>query len=135
MRERTGAPLDALASRIARSYQRRGIMLIAATYLFAMVFVVRMVSENADDPIGLFFAVPIALFALALGLGAGLAAPGASLAALVLFDLTHADDIPALGYAARATVFLLLGGLVGATTTQLNLILEQLDPSGRRRDL
>jgi PAS domain S-box-containing protein len=87
------------------------ILLLAAA-LFALVYGLRISSDDPRDGIALLYALPIALLASRFGLRGGLAAAVAA-AVLTVFNGTPAHDLPFLGYVTRFLVFVGIGAIVG----------------------
>jgi hypothetical protein len=108
-------------------------MLILAAYLLVGVFVLRMVVSSEEESVGLLFSIPIAMIALALGMRAGIAAALLCLALMGVYDVTHADDLSWVGYATRGVTFVVLGGIVGAMTSTLDIAYQQAARRGEPR--
>jgi two-component system, NarL family, sensor histidine kinase DevS len=84
-----------------------------AALLFAAIFVLRLAVNDPSALVANFYAVPIALVAAELGLRAGLAAAGIAVGCVFAWGAVKGVHLGALGYAARAAVFVMVGGLVG----------------------
>ena len=92
---------------------RRLATLIGAGVLFAVVFVLRLVIHDPGTLVANFYVVPIALVAAALGVRAGLAAAALAVALVFAWGLANGVHLGVLAYTARATVFVMVAGLVG----------------------
>jgi diguanylate cyclase (GGDEF)-like protein/PAS domain S-box-containing protein len=98
---------------------RRREAIAAAAVLFVAIFVLRTTVGTLADAISFLYVIPVVVVAIALGMRAGL------VAGAIAFGLTSASaliaDQPtsAFGYINRATVFLLIGALVGRFADQL----------------
>jgi PAS domain S-box-containing protein len=106
---------------------RRAITLGVAGLLFAAVFLVRVEVENPNDLVTLFYALPIALVAVELGLGWGLAVAALALGLYGVWDEIWApgNGSDALEYGTRAASFFVLGGAVGALADRLRSVSEE----------
>ena len=82
--------------------------------LFAAITALRFaISDPSVGSITLLYTVPIALLAIAEGLGAGLAGAGLAMVLLAVWAIARDFDITAVDYAARAIAFATTGGVVG----------------------
>jgi signal transduction histidine kinase len=92
--------------------RRRAVPL--ALVLFALITVARFL---IDDPqagsLTLLFTLPIALLAIAEGVGAGLAGAGLAILLTAVWSITNDVDIGAVDYITRAVAFATTGGVVG----------------------
>jgi PAS domain S-box-containing protein len=104
----------------------RWILAVAAV-LFAGVFVLRLEVDDSTQAITVLYALPIALVAVQLGMGWGVAAAAVSLAMFALWDVAWAADVDrsALDYLARGAAFFVLGGVVGALADGLRRVSEE----------
>ena len=103
--------LDWMAKEESRN-RHRAVVAVAAL-LFAAIFVLRVAIDDPNALVANFFAVPIALVAGTFGLRAGLAAAGVAVGLVFAWGAVRGVHLGALGYAARATVFFTVAGLVG----------------------
>lgn len=93
-----------------------GTVTVALTALLAVVLVaLPLTSARVSDVPVLLFVVPIALCAVRFGLRGGLAAAGVG-ASIALLWFVHGQHFSGglVDFASQATVFVLVGGLVGA---------------------
>ena len=81
--------------------------------LFAAVLALRAGGAYSGDATLVLFVLPIALCALELGMRGGLAAALVGLGLLVGWDVMSNQALGPLGFATRATAYLLVGGLLG----------------------
>ena len=95
-------------------------MIAAGCVLLGAVFVLSFAVSNPNEAIAVLYTLPIALIAVEVGAGGGIAA---ALVALALFGVWSATDashhVGVLGFITRGTVFLLLGGLLGHFASKL----------------
>jgi signal transduction histidine kinase len=92
---------------------------LAALALFLGGFVLRL---SVDDPgalIANFYTVPIAIVAMVFGVRAGLAAAAFAFELVWVWGQIEDVHVGLLGYSTRATVFVLVGGLVGYYSERL----------------
>ena len=102
---------------------RRGSTLAAAALLFGAVFALRVIVDSPDQLVTLLYALPIALVAVELGVGWGLAAAALALGFYSLWEVAWADHVgTALDYLTRGAAFFVIGGLVGALADRLRLV-------------
>jgi len=104
----------------------RRVALLAALGLFVLVAATRAAVDDPDEPITLFYVVPVALAAVAGGTVPGLLA---GLVAVVLYVTWAAvEDVPltAITLASRVAPFLLVGGLVGVFADRSRRALQAL---------
>jgi PAS domain S-box-containing protein len=109
---------------------RRALVLVAAALLFAMVFILRVLVKNPDDPVTLLFVLPIALIAVELGMAAGLAAAALALGLYGCWDVALAERIDqagAIDYLSRGLAFFVLGGVVGRLVDNLRRRTREAD--------
>jgi PAS domain S-box-containing protein len=90
-------------------------ILASAGLLFAGVFALRLELENPSHVVTILYALPIALVAVELGVGWGLAAAALGLGMFALWDAAWADgaDYGVVDYLTRGAAFAVLGGAVG----------------------
>jgi PAS domain S-box-containing protein len=102
-------------------------MLAVAALLFAGVFVLRLEVTEPTHAVTVLYALPIALVAVELGMGWGLAAAAVSLTMFALWDVAWAEDVDrgALDYVARGAAFFVLGGVVGALADRLRRVSDE----------
>ncbi len=98
--------------------------------LFVLVAAARFAVGDPDEPVTLFFVVPVALVAVAAGAVPGLAAAALGLAVFLLWAV--AEDVPlsVVAVVSRAAPFVLVGGLVGVFADRSRNALADL----RRRE-
>ena len=90
----------------------RAVVAVAA-FLFVAIFALRSAIDDPHALVANFFVVPIALVGAALGMRAGLAAAGLAVGLVFVWGAVKGLHLGVLGYAARATVFFTVAGLVG----------------------
>jgi PAS domain S-box-containing protein len=101
----------------------RAALIGAGCLLLAAVFALSFLVSDPTEAVALLYTLPIALIAVEAGTFGGIAA---ALVAIALFALWSAIDgvgVGVLGFVTRATVFLLLGGLLGHFATKLHTAL------------
>lgn len=107
--------------------------------LFVAVTALRLLTTNEADVIGLLYALPVALAAMAFGRVVGTTAALCAAGLLWAWIAGHPDlSLTFLGWAGRGVPLVLLGGLVGAaadavedaTTARMALAVGEV----RRRD-
>ena len=91
----------------------RFAVLALAAALFGAIFGLRLVEHNADDPVVIFNAAPIALLALETGRRGGIAGATVAVASLGLWSLIEHEQLSLIGYLARVSTFFLVGALAG----------------------
>src|SRR3989442_550230 len=91
----------------------RFAVLPLAAALFGAIFGLRLVEHNADDPVVIFNAAPIALLALETGRRGGIAGATVAVASLGLWSLIEHEQLSLIGYLARVSTFFLVGALAG----------------------
>jgi hypothetical protein len=91
----------------------RGWATAAAAVLFSVVFIVRLVISGVEEPVSLFYVLPIALVAMAWGLRGGLVSAGAGIALVGVWTVIDDVTLTPLGWAIRVLSLGLLGILVG----------------------
>jgi diguanylate cyclase (GGDEF)-like protein/PAS domain S-box-containing protein len=92
---------------------RRAETLAVAVGLFAVVSVLLVLVAEPAEGVGFLYVLPVGLVAVELGWRWGLGAAALSLALFVAWSLLADVDLNALGYATRAFVLFLLGGVLG----------------------
>ena len=95
------------------------VTLAVSAALFGAIFLARMAGGGAVQATALLFCLPIALVAVAFGLRAGLGAGVVGLTLLAIWALTDDVGLSVVGWAARVTPMLLLGGLLGQASDRL----------------
>jgi hypothetical protein len=100
-------------------WRHPGWAVSVALALYGAVFALRLAVHGTTDAISLLFVFPIALLALAFGARVGWAAGALGVALLALWVFATAATLAPLGWTARATPMVLLGGLVGAASDRL----------------
>jgi len=81
---------------------------------FVAVTALRLLLDDAADPAGMLYALPVALAAMAYGCAVGTSASVSAAGLLWAWTLGHPDGIGGLSLSARTLPILLLGPLVGA---------------------
>jgi signal transduction histidine kinase len=89
------------------------LVLAAALALFMGGFVLRLSVDDAGALIANFYTVPIAMLAMVFGVRAALAAAAFATLLVWVWGQFESQYVGLLGYSTRATVFVLVGGLVG----------------------
>jgi diguanylate cyclase (GGDEF)-like protein/PAS domain S-box-containing protein len=116
--------------RLASGPRARVVMFSIA--LFAAVFVIRMTIDAAGTGVGFLYVVPIVILAVEFGRTAGLAS---GLLALGLFAIwaqfQSPEQVDAVGYLSRATVFLLVGSLTGRMAERLRTANQRMEAGAR----
>jgi PAS domain S-box-containing protein len=95
-------------------------VLVGACLLLAAVFVLGFLVSDPNEAVAVLYTIPIAIFAIELGLAGGIVA---ALVAVALFGIwVSADDVDTgvLGFFTRGTGFLVLGGLLGYFSNRLS---------------
>src|SRR6185312_963187 len=108
------------------SGRSEGPLLATVLLLYASIFVLRLLIEGPEQPASLLYTLPIALVAIEYGARAGLLAGGVALALFALYAGIENADISGFGWAARALVFMLIGGLLGRLSDRLRFAHEAL---------
>jgi PAS domain S-box-containing protein len=111
--------LPALLMRRGPDHARAGVVALAVA-LFAAVFGIRLVLQNASDPVLILNALPIALLALEAGTKGGLAGATIAVAGLGVWSLVEDLQLSPMGYVARVFTFFLVGVLVGQLAEHLS---------------
>ncbi len=93
--------------------KRRPLTLAGAALLFVFVFFLVEQTAEADETIGLLYAVPVALVGLEFGLGAGFGAAIAALALSTVWAATGPPDFEGVGFATSAVALVSVGGFAG----------------------
>ncbi|HLM49649.1 MAG TPA: SpoIIE family protein phosphatase [Solirubrobacteraceae bacterium] len=94
-------------------YEPAAGALTVAALLFAGIFALRLAVDAPREAVGVLFAVPIALLAIRFGPWGGVGAAVVGLALIAISEIGHDAMLGALGWFSRATVFGLLGVLLG----------------------
>jgi PAS domain S-box-containing protein len=106
----------------ATGFRRRSTRAAAAA-LFLAVFLLRLGVDSPSHLITLLYALPVALVAVELGVGWGLAAAALALGMYALWDAAWSDDVGTLvDYLTRGAAFFVLGGVVGALADRLRAL-------------
>jgi PAS domain S-box-containing protein len=92
---------------------RRPAVAAVALLLFAGIYVLRVLDDNAADATLVLCVVPIALCAIEFGAPGGLAAGMLALGLVFVRDISDDIVVGPLGYVSRGTAFLLLGCMLG----------------------
>jgi signal transduction histidine kinase len=107
---------------------RRGLVVTVALALFAATFAARLSVHDPSALLANFYTVPIAMLAIEYGLRGGLGGAVLAFALVLAWGEIKNVDVGALGYASRAAVFVVVGGLVGRFAERL-----QADVAARQR--
>ena len=91
----------------------RVIAFTAATVLFAATFAIRLAAGDPDHTLGLTYALPVAIVAVAFGRNAGLLAAAVGVALWISQRLVLDADLMFVEVLSRALTYGLMGGLVG----------------------
>ncbi len=110
-------------------------MVVLAGLMFAIVFVVRLVTGRADAAVAALFALPIALLAAQLGAAAGFAGAAVATVLVVVWAITTGAHLDVMGYVSRVGTFVLLGGLVGTLADRSRAAVLEAERAQRRSDL
>jgi PAS domain S-box-containing protein/putative nucleotidyltransferase with HDIG domain len=111
---RSGSPTSHASKRRSRPARRGAWATVAVTLiLFGAIYAVRAVAGNVSDVPLMLLVIPIAICAIRFGLVGGLAVSGLALFVTVSWYVFGDHSITWLGYVSRATVLLVVGGLVG----------------------
>jgi signal transduction histidine kinase len=114
---------DALADRgggVGPWFRRYPVLAVGvAVALFAGVFGLQSAVHGATDAVTVLFVLPIALLAVAFGLGVGAAAGALGVLLVAMWVAVAGVSLTPLGWVTRATPMLLLGVLVGAASDRL----------------
>jgi signal transduction histidine kinase/ActR/RegA family two-component response regulator len=143
--ERDAGPLSEPAGRLGSRPPSRGSVgalpgtvenpLLAvgvAAVLYGLIFVIPVSTSGRIDGITLLATLPTALLAMRFGLRGGLIAAAVSL--LEIFLLSQVEEVRAAGafpWVARAVVFMLLGGLLGAVVDRSRKVVAALGEANR----
>jgi PAS domain S-box-containing protein len=102
----------------------RVMVLAVAAVLFLAVFLLRLADDEASEAVTLLYTLPIALLAVELGVGWGLAAAALALGLFAVWDVTWSPDLDesAFDYLTRGAAFFILGGFVGALADRLRTV-------------
>ncbi len=105
---------------------RLSVFAVAAV-LFLGVFLLRLANDNASEAVTLLYALPIALIAVELGVGGGLATAALALGLFGVWDLAWSPDGDrnAVDYLTRGAAFFIVGGFVGALADRLRAVSAQ----------
>ena len=116
MRNAVGAG-SASASRLSRV-----LVFAVAAVLFLGVFVLRL--ANDSEAVTLLYALPIALLAVELGVGGGLAAAALAVGLFAVWDVAWSPELDrsAVEYLTRGAAFIVVGGSVGALADRLRTV-------------
>ena len=95
-------------------------LLVLAALLFALVFAVHVVRDDAGELVALLYAIPIAIVAVERGRTWGIAAAALALVLFAIWDALVSETASArLGYVSQAAAFFVLGAAVGALADRL----------------
>jgi signal transduction histidine kinase len=111
------------------SRTRPRVLVAVAALLFAAIFALRLAVDDPSALVANFYAVPIALVAAEIGLRAGLAAAAVAFGLVFAWGAVKGVHVGALGYIARAAVFVMVGSLVGRYSEA-----RERDLAARRED-
>jgi PAS domain S-box-containing protein len=114
----------------------RALGVAAAAALFAAIFALRLAFGDADQTLGLTYALPVAVAAIFVGRTAGLVAAVVGLGLWAGQRAIHGADIEVAQAVTRGVTLGLLGGLVGHYVERGTRAQRQLqDAEGGYRDL
>jgi diguanylate cyclase len=99
--------------------ERRRVALLAASLLFAAIFVARETVGVLGDATSFLYVIPVVLVATSRGTLAGMLAGAVAFALSSIGTLLMDLPVTPLGYVNRAVVYLFVGGLTGRFTTTL----------------
>ena len=91
----------------------RAIAIAAAAVLFAGTFAIRLAAGDPDQTLGLTYALPIAIVAVAFGRNGGLVAAAIGLGLSTGQRLVLGAEVEILSLVSRAITYGVVGGLVG----------------------
>jgi PAS domain S-box-containing protein len=113
-------------SRAASQLSRVMVFAVAAA-LFAGVFLLRLADDNPGQVVTVLFALPIALLAVELGVGGGLAAAALALGLFAVWAVAWSPGVEqtAVDYLSRGAAFFIVGGFVGALADRLRAVSAQ----------
>lgn len=94
-------------------FERRAAVLGAAACLTVIVFVLRELSNNSFEALGLLYVVPVALVGLELGLRAAVAAVLGTLVLVAIRPPSGDPGVDALGLVTRGVALLAVGVIAG----------------------
>jgi PAS domain S-box-containing protein len=94
-------------------WPRRHRSLLLAVCLLAAIMLLRISNPHPGDAVLILFVVPIVICAIEWGPAGGVVASAVALVLTGLWQLSGEPEITAVGYAARATAFLVVGVIVG----------------------
>lgn len=86
--------------------------------LYAAVFGLRAAVAGGEEALALLYVLPISLVAITFGARAGVIAGVVGVGLLVVWVVAEGESFTLLGWVARVTPMLLLGGLLGAAADQ-----------------
>ncbi len=105
--------------------ERRDVVLGTAGLLALAIFVLRQATSGAADDLAFVYVVPVALVALELGPGAGVAAAVASLALVAVWMATRDTPVGLAEALAQAIVFLTIGAICGRFSGRMQAARER----------
>jgi PAS domain S-box-containing protein len=110
------------ASRLSRV-----LVFAVAALLFLGVFIVRLADDTPSQAVTLLYALPIALLALELGVGGGIAAAVLALGLFAVWGVAWSPDLDqgAVDYLSRGAAFVVVGGFVGALADRVRKVSAQ----------
>lgn len=97
--------------------QRAAVGLVTA--LFAVVYVLRWLTDDVADATSLLYVLPIALSAVVFGRRGGLTAAAVAIGLLTSWIAMSGAHVTVLGWITRSTTMLVLGGLLGVAVDRL----------------
>lgn len=99
-------------------HSRRSALVVAAA-LFVAILAVRLSVGSPLEAYSMFYVLPIALVAVALGVRGGLGAALLAIALTVVWVVVRDVSLTPTGWLSRAVPMLLLGGLLGSACDRL----------------
>ncbi|HEV7941295.1 MAG TPA: histidine kinase [Solirubrobacteraceae bacterium] len=105
----TSSLLAAVAAPVKRWPERRSAVLLSSVAMFVAIFLLREFVTGRGDALSLLYVIPIALFALELGIRAGVVAAIVSIGAMVTVE----TEMSWVGLLVRAIILLSVGTIAG----------------------
>ena len=112
-REPMTEPTHTPAQLVSSLWHSSAAVLVLAASSFAAVFALRVTVGSENDAVSVLLVLPIALVAGRFGWRAGLGAAALGVGLVVLRSELVGPQLAALGFAARITAFVVLGGVLG----------------------
>ncbi len=116
--------------RLASSHRARVVLTAAA--LTVAVLGVRMTYDAAGTGVGFLYVIPIVMIAIEFGRTAGLVSGAGAVGLFAIWALTESpEQVDAVGYLSRATVFLLVGWVTGQMADRLRAAMKRAEAGSR----